>query len=74
MGPEERLRKYIIKKYGEIMGSSNYNGELKLKDIDRKVLTPLDKYKPYFCPVEHTQYKITCPSCRAIYGVHDKAK
>ena len=52
------------------MSISNYGGDLKLKDISKDVVTPLDKYKPYFCPVGHTQYKVDCPSCRTLYGVH----
>ena len=70
MGPEERLRRYIIQKYGEIMSVVDYKGSLTVKKIDRKVLTPLDKYKPYFCPIKHTEYKKDCPSCVAIYGEH----
>ena len=52
------------------MSVVDYKGSLTVKKIDRKVLTPLDKYKPYFCPIKHTEYKKDCPSCVAIYGEH----
>lgn len=47
---------------------SDYGGALRLNDINKKITTPLDKYKPYFCPVEHTEWTETCPSCRTLYG------
>ena len=47
---------------------SDYGGALRLNDINKKITTPLDKYNPDFCPVEHTEWTETCPSCRTLYG------
>tara|TARA_Y100001963_G_C6632558_1_gene376973 strand:+ start:100 stop:276 length:177 start_codon:yes stop_codon:yes gene_type:complete len=52
------------------MSNNDYGGALNLKDIDKKVVTPLDKYLPYFCPLEHTEYNEECPSCTTLYGDH----
>ena len=52
------------------MSVSDYEGALNLKDIDKNVVTPLDKYKPYYCPLKHKKYDINCPSCKALYGIH----
>ena len=50
------------------MSVKNYGGALTLKQINRPVLTPLEKYKPYFCPIGHTKWTETCSSCRTLYG------
>ena len=50
------------------MSVKNYGGALTLKDINKPVLTPLEKYIPYWCPLNHTEWTATCPSCRALYG------
>ena len=58
---------FVRNKY---MSVSDYEGALNLKDIDKNVVTHLDKYKPYYCPLKHKKYDINCPSCKALYGIH----
>ena len=58
----------------EIGIMSDYDGALKLKDINKPVTTRLDKYKPYRCPNGHDEYKKECPSCMAIYGHHGQKR
>ncbi len=50
------------------MSINNYGSSLTLRQINKKITTPLDQYKPYFCPLQHTEWTETCPSCRTIYG------
>ncbi len=50
------------------MAISNYGGALKLRDINKPVLTPLEKYKPYWCPNNHKEWTETCASCKTLYG------
>ena len=50
------------------MSKSNYGGALTLKNITKPVLTPLEKYKPYWCPLNHEEWSETCPSCQTLYG------
>ena len=73
MDIEKKLRRYIEKKYGRIdMGVKNYGGALTLKDVNRVVITPLEKYKPFYCPdAKHTEYKRDCVACVDLYGEHD---
>lgn len=58
----------------EIGIMSNYDGALKLKDINKPVTTPLDHVKPYRCPIGHEEYDQECPSCKAIYGLHGQKR
>ena len=56
------------------MSKSNYNGALTLKQINRPVTTPLDKYEPYNCPIGHDEYDKECASCMTIYGHHGQKR
>ena len=50
------------------MAITDYKGALTVKKINRRVTTPLEMYKPYWCPLNHTEWTETCPSCQTIYG------
>lgn len=50
------------------MSTSNYSGDLKLKDIKRKVKSKLPDN--YTCPIGHKVWIKECPSCNALYGDH----
>ena len=54
------------------MKKADYEGALNLRNISRVVKTPLDYITPYKCPAGHTEYKETCPSCKAIYGEYKR--
>ena len=71
----ESLRKEIQdirKEVGDNAEKGRQEIENKLKDINKEVQTPLDKYIPYKCPVGHNEYTNDCPSCRTLYGTHKR--
>lgn len=55
------------------MSVKNYGGALKVKDINRTIETPIDKYLPYKCPIGHINYQDTCASCRAVYSTQRRS-
>tara|TARA_Y100000593_G_scaffold32119_1_gene63304 strand:- start:4529 stop:4711 length:183 start_codon:yes stop_codon:yes gene_type:complete len=55
------------------MAVKSYKGALTVKDINKEVVTPLDKYLPYKCPIGHNSYQDTCASCRTLYGHHRRS-